>query len=315
MPKGLLLHPLPHLIERVTSELHDTERIHHLGSAWQMLFRRGLEPGEPVYCDGLDPVTPGLGSRSEPVAEDLLRPARSHTEQPGRPASLSDGDEIDDHGHILVATSGMPPHMLVHTDGRDPVESVRIIDQSLPPLSEDRGVRGMPRHSKIRGGTSNSEVIEHKCFERLLYPGARDLCPFRGGLTGVFAPDFPTVRAPVTTNPDVELGRTMSERFMREFPGNRFTGSAFGSTPTTPRIGLPHSAVNDHPVGLERLSDRFETEFVEAAERGQISGLEGSVVHVEVFRMERVRTSIIERPRSLSLLPLRTPRLDPMPLS
>jgi hypothetical protein len=201
--------------------------------------------------------------------------------------------------------------MLIHSDGRDPVETVRIIDQPLLPLSEDRGVRGVPRHSKTRGSTSNREVIEHERFERPTNPGAGDLCPFWRGLTGVFSPDFPAIRASVTTNPDLELGRAMPEWFMREVPGNRVAGSALGSAPATPWIGFAHSALNDRPVGLEVLSDRFESELVEAAERSQVRGVEGSVGHVEVFRMGSVGTSIIERPRSVSSSPLRAPRLHP----
>lgn len=41
-------------------------------------------------------------------------------------------------------------------------------------------------------------------------------------------------------------------------------------------------------------------QVVQAAERGQIRSGEGSVVHVEVFWMDSVGTSIISGPRSLS---------------
>jgi hypothetical protein len=57
-------------------------------------------------------------------------------------------------------------------------------------------------------------------------------------------------------------------------------------------------------VGFQALPDRFEPELVEPAERGQVSAGEtrrrSSVVHVEVFRMGSVRTSILGRPRHLS---------------
>ncbi len=41
------------------------------------------------------------------------------------------------------------------------------------------------------------------------------------------------------------------------------------------------------------LPDHDETELVQAAERRQVRCAEGSVVHVEVFRMGRVRTPIL----------------------
>ncbi len=53
-------------------------------------------------------------------------------------------------------------------------------------------------------------------------------------------------------------------------------------------------------IGLHLLTDDFQTEFIKSAERGQIGCSEGSVEHVEVFRMASVRTSIIGRPRPLS---------------
>ena len=48
------------------------------------------------------------------------------------------------------------------------------------------------------------------------------------------------------------------------------------------------------------LTNGFQAELVEAGERGQVGTNEGSVEHVEVFRMEGVGTSIIGRPRLLS---------------
>ena len=45
------------------------------------------------------------------------------------------------------------------------------------------------------------------------------------------------------------------------------------------------------------LADDLEAELIEAGERGQVRASEGSVGHVEVFRMGSVRTSIFGRPR------------------
>jgi len=169
----------------------------------------------------------------------------------------------------------------------------------------------MPRHPKIRGSTSNGEMVEHERFERPRNPGAGDLCPHWRGPAGVFAPHFPAVRATVSAHPDLQHHRAMPEWFMREVPDNRVTGSARGSAPATPRIGFAHSAPDGRPVWLQGLSDRFEPELVETAKRGQIRGMEGSVGHIEVFRMGGVGTPIIERPRSISSSPLRAPPLHP----
>src|SRR4051812_38737395 len=51
---------------------------------------------------------------------------------------------------------------------------------------------------------------------------------------------------------------------------------------------------------LEALTDDLQAEVVKPAERGQVRASEGSVRHVEVFRMGSVRTPILGRPRPLS---------------
>jgi hypothetical protein len=51
---------------------------------------------------------------------------------------------------------------------------------------------------------------------------------------------------------------------------------------------------------LEALTDDLQAEVVNPAERGQVRASEGSVRHVEVFRMGSVRTPILGRPRPLS---------------
>ncbi|GAA1660432.1 hypothetical protein GCM10009791_04330 [Citricoccus zhacaiensis] len=66
-----------------------------------------------------------------------------------------------------------------------------------------------------------------------------------------------------------------------------------------PVIWLHHPAGQHGPSGFQALADGYEAELVEAAELGQVTVVEGSVRHVEVFPMGSVRTSIIGRPRPL----------------
>jgi hypothetical protein len=72
---------------------------------------------------------------------------------------------------------------------------------------------------------------------------------------------------------------------------------------TTPLIGLKNPARQERTIPLEALAGDDEPELIEAAEGGQVSAGEartsGSVRHVEVFRMDSVRTSILGRPRPL----------------
>ena len=87
----------------------------------------------------------------------------------------------------------------------------------------------------------------------------------------------------------------MPERFVREWPGHRVTRHTLSAALPTPRIVVDDAALKYCPVGLEQLSDGFEAELVEAAERGEVRGRERRVVQVEVFRRTvSVRTSILE---------------------
>jgi len=82
---------------------------------------------------------------------------------------------------------------------------------------------------------------------------------------------------------------------MRQRPRHRVTRHALRAALPTPRIVVDDAALKYCPVGLEQLSDGFEAELVEAAERGEVRGRERRVVQVEVFRRTvSVRTSILE---------------------
>lgn len=81
---------------------------------------------------------------------------------------------------------------------------------------------------------------------------------------------------------------------VRQPAGHRVTHHPFGAALATPRIRLSDPALDHRPIRRETLPDGYETELVEAAERGQIRGREGSVEHVEVFQMDSLGTSIME---------------------
>jgi hypothetical protein len=81
------------------------------------------------------------------------------------------------------------------------------------------------------------------------------------------------------------------------------TRRSFAAAAATPLVRLDDPAGEHRAVALESLPGGLEAEFVEPAERGQVRAGEahgrGSVVHVEVFQVGSVRTSILGRPRRL----------------
>jgi len=52
-------------------------------------------------------------------------------------------------------------------------------------------------------------------------------------------------------------------------------------------------------VWLNALAGYFQAQVIQARERAQVGAIKGSIGHVEVFRMDGVGISIIERPRPL----------------
>ena len=91
----------------------------------------------------------------------------------------------------------------------------------------------------------------------------------------------------------------MPERLMREPTSDRVPRNAFRTTPTAPLVRLDNTALQHSPIRLKTLPHGLQAKLIKVAEHGHIRGGEGSVGHVEVFRMEGVGTSIIGRPRPL----------------
>ena len=114
----VLLDPAAAPVQGVAGQAHDVEGVHHRDRVGQLLGGGGLEPGEPVHRDDLHPVAPGLRTVGEPRLERLLGAALDHVQQPGRAGAVTDRGEVDDHGDVLVAAAGVPPHVLVDPDRR-----------------------------------------------------------------------------------------------------------------------------------------------------------------------------------------------------
>ena len=65
------------------------------------------------------------------------------------------------------------------------------------------------------------------------------------------------------------------------------------ATPTAPPAIIDDPARQDRPFRLETLPGHLQAQTIQAGERGQIGGVEGTVRHVEVFQAGSVRTPIM----------------------
>ncbi len=201
---------------------------------------------------------------------------------------------------VLVAAPGVAPYVLVHADHGNAIEAGRVIDQQALALSQNRVVGGMPGHAQPSSDACDREVIDHQRFQCPADPAAGELRPLRGDGRGVLAPAVPAVIAPVSADPHQQRCGTVPERGMRQRPRDRSPRGRTCSTSPAPRIFVGEATFQHCPRGSEVLADHGQAELIHTSEGRQVRGVEGSVGHVEVFRMASVGTSIIGRPRRLS---------------
>lgn len=301
MPASVLLDALSASVQGVARQSHDVEGVHHCHRVGKLLSGGGLEPGESVHRDDLDGVSPGLGAAREPLFERLLRAALDHVQQACRAGLVSGGGEVDDHGDVLVAPAGVTPHVFVHSDHRDAVETGGVINQHPAAFTEDRSIRGVPRHPEPGGDTRHGQVIHHDAFQCPPQTTVGDLRPRPRSRARVLPLCSLTPGAPVAAHPHQQHRRPMPGRFMCKPTSDGIPRHALRTAPATPVVAVTvHDAALQHsPIRLELLPDGFETELLKAAECGQIRGGEGSVGHVEVFQIGGVRTPILGGPRPL----------------
>ena len=88
-------------------------------------------------------------------------------------------------------------------------------------------------------------------------------------------------------------------RLVRQAPDYRVTRLALAPAAATPPILTNDAACQHCVVWLNALAGHFQAQVIQARERAQVRAIKGSIRHVEVFQMDGVGISIIERPRPL----------------
>ena len=137
------------------------------------------------------------------------------------------------------------------------------------------------------------------------------------GLNRATAASIPAVGAPVLLECPRGLMGWMGEQARFEGPkrptvhrphAERRTPAAGSPCPAacprsrsagTPLVRVENTTRQDRTSRLQPLPDDYQTQLVQAGERGEVRASEGSVRHVEVFRLGSLRTPIIGRPRPL----------------
>jgi len=105
--------------------------------------------------------------------------------------------------------------------------------------------------------------------------------------------------APVAAHAHVHDRGTPPVRLVRQAPDHRVTSHALTSAASTPLVLTNDAACQHCIVWPHVLARHFQAQVIQARERAQVRTIKGSIGHVEVFRMDGVGISIIERPRPL----------------
>jgi len=87
---------------------------------------------------------------------------------------------------------------------------------------------------------------------------------------------------------------------MRQAPDHRVTRNALAPAASTPPVLTSNTACQHCMVCLNALTRHLQPQAIQASERAQVGAIKGSIGHVEVFQMDGVAISIIERPRPLT---------------
>ena len=197
----------------------------------------------------------------------------------------------------------MPPDVLVDPEDGDAVEPSRVADQHSTPLGQHRVVGGVPGHVECVGDPGDGELLDHQGLQRPPDRRPREFRARRRRGRGVLPPDMSATGAAVAADHELQRRRTPPERLMRELPHDAVARSALATaTPAPVVVGLD-PAGDYRSVRLDSLPDGAQPEPVEAGESRQVRGSEGSVKHVEVFRMSGVGTFILGGPRPTSRPP------------
>ncbi len=245
-----------------------------------------VTPARPGVTDCLCKcVTLSLGRVD---GSEGTRDERSRTSGPSRPTPVTarrPSGSLPRPGRPITRTPSNRPRSSIRTR----LPSARTA--SLAVFHDDR--RGLRR----RGPRSGAGT---RCLQRPPQPAARQLRPRLGGRAGVLAPHVPAAGAAVAADRDQQRRRSPPERLVRQPPGHgvprrRPRIRSGGTSRRARRPGTP--APRDQAPAAGPVTSRPSSSSRQNMVRSGRS--EGSVRHVEVFRMGSVRTSIIGRPRPL----------------
>ena len=178
----------------------------------------------------------------------------------------------------------------------EPGESIHRDD--LDVLTPGVGLGGQPGFEDLLGATRD-HVQEPAGTATVSYGRqVQDNGDVPVAVWGV-APHVSTLWAPVAAHAHMQDRGAPPAGYVRQAPDHRVTRLALTSAASTPPVLTSNTARQHCMVCLNALTRHLQPQAIQARERAQVRAIKDSIGHVEVFQMDGVAISIIERPRPL----------------
>ena len=157
----------------------------------------------------------------------------------------------------------------------------------------------LPGHAEGLGDTRHRHMMNDQPSERPAHRRPRELGAWIGCLAHILVPHVSTLRAPVAAHAHVHDRGTPPAGLVRQAPDHLVTRNALAPAASTPPVLTSNPASQYCVVCLNALTRHLQPQVIQAREGAQIRAIKDSAGHVEVFQMDGVAISIIERPRPL----------------
>ena len=167
------------------------------------------------------------------------------------------------------------------------------------PSARTAVLAALPGHAQGLGDARHRHMMNDHACQRPAHRCTRELGARIGRLAHVLAPHVSTLWAPVAAHAHVQNRGTPPVRLVRQAPDHRVTTNALAPAASTPPILTNNTACQHCTVWPNALARHLQAQVIQARERAQVGAIKGSIGHVEVFQVDGVGISIIERPRPL----------------
>ena len=160
--------------------------------------------------------------------------------------------------------------MLVDPDHQYAVEAGRVADQQLEAQLGDRGVGGVPGDAEDPGDAGDRDMIEHHCRQCPHPRRPSQPRPGSGHRPQPMPPHPTAAGALIAWGRDLQPGRTVSQRQMREPSQHRVMTSGLPTAARTPVVGDRDLAEQHGMVREDMLAGHGQTQRVQPGEPVQI---------------------------------------------